>query len=174
MLASCLFLQNASSAGSRAGTSSLPQLCPGALVDDRAPHREGPSIQSMQCLLKGLWNSKKIAVFAHLNDTMGMSYLIIHGLKKNNWYVQENHSEPLHSFESLNLQSIAFMFLGACQEIFLWSRFPLLRNHFEQRNASLLWAPLHQEHLGKPSGEQLKAWSLWALRWAPGLQVLLW
>lgn len=25
------------------------------------------------------------------------------------------------------------MFLGACQEIFLWSLFPLLRNHFEQQ-----------------------------------------
>lgn len=29
----------------------------------------------------------------------------------------------MHSFESLNLQSIAFMFLGACQEIFPWSLF---------------------------------------------------
>lgn len=37
----------------------------------------------MQCLLKGLWNPKKIAVFAHLNDTMGMNYFIIHGLKNN-------------------------------------------------------------------------------------------
>lgn len=37
----------------------------------------------MQCLLIGQWNSKKIAVFAYLNDTMGMNYLIIHGEKNN-------------------------------------------------------------------------------------------
>lgn len=88
---------------------------------------------------------------------MGMNYLIIHGLqkKKKQWYIQENHSEPLHSFESLNLQSIAFMFLGACQEIFLWSLFALHRNHFEQQMHPCFWAPLHREHLGKLSGEQL-------------------
>lgn len=32
--------------------------------------------------VKRIVKSKKIAVFAHLNDTMGMNYLIIHGLKK--------------------------------------------------------------------------------------------
>lgn len=39
-----------------------------------------------------------------------MNYFIIHGLKKQQWYIEENPSEPLHSFESLNLQSVAFVF----------------------------------------------------------------
>lgn len=54
--------------------------------------------------VKRIVKSKTTAVFAHLNDTMGVT---ISGLK------------VLH----LNLQSVAFLVLGVCLEIFLRSLF---------------------------------------------------
>lgn len=67
--------------------------------------------------------------------------------------VHSRKSEPLHSFELLNLQSIAFMFLGGCQEILLRSLFSPLRSCFEQR-VHLCFKPDWVLALGELSREE--------------------
>lgn len=99
-----------------------PHLCPGALGYDN------PASGEPEDLINHTMVVKKTAVFAHVSYTE----IFIYGLNKITVVHSRESVRTFHPFESLNLPSVAFLFWGGCQEIFLRSPFSLLR-YFEQR-----------------------------------------
>lgn len=107
----------------------------------------------MQCLLKWSWNLKKIAAFGHVNDTMGMNYLIIHGFKK---------ITVVHSRKPVRAIAFIWVIKSSINSIYVLGRMPrniskeslisLLGNLSWIASTSLPYVLLRHEHLGSWEG----------------------